>query len=147
MKKHKRYIVTENQLPKIIHYINENYPAGINDFNIDYLSGANRHSYDRLVDATLKENGSLVLGISTDRDKIVEKEVWIGEDHIIQHIESAVQKKGYDITNFPEWEVIDASVNNGYLVLNIGGDSNNYKVIVGWEEIVKWLPELSDTDL
>ena len=99
MTKHSRYLLTERQLSPVIRYINENYPAGINDFNFDRMSGADRPSYDKIQDVTLKPDGSLILDIATDNGCTVEKMVWLGSNHIIKSIESALPKYGYNIAS------------------------------------------------
>jgi len=147
MAKHNRYFLTERQLAPVIRYINENYPAGINDFNFDRLSGADRPSYDRIQDVTLKPDGSLIIDIATDNGRTVEKEVWLGEDNIIKTIEAALPKYGYNLARFPEWEVINANISNGYLILDIGGDGRTHQVAIDGQAVIQWVPELADGDL
>jgi hypothetical protein len=147
MAKHNRYLLTERQLSPVIRYINENYPAGINDFNFDRMSGADRPSYDKIQDVTLKPDGSLIIDIATDNGRSVEKVVWLGEDNIIKTIEAALPKYGYDVTRFPEWEVINATVSNGYIILDIGGDGHTHQVAIGEHDVMQWVPELADSDL
>lgn len=147
MAKHNRYLLTERQLSPVIRYINENYPAGINDFNFDRMSGADRPSYDKIQDATLKSDGSLILDIATDQGGTVEKVLWLGDDNIINTIESLLPKYGYNVAQFPEWEVINASISNGYVILDIGGDGHTHQVAIGEYEVMKWLPELASDDL
>lgn len=147
MAKHNRYLLTERQLSPVIRYINENYPAGINDFNFDRMSGADRPSYDKIRDVTLKPDGSLIIDIATDNGRTVEKVVWLGEDTIIKSIESVLPKYGYNVARFPEWEVINAAVSGGHIILDIGGDGHTHQVAISEDEVMRWLPELASSDI
>ena len=147
MSTHKRYRLTEAQLKPVIRYIDENYPAGINDFNFDELSGANRHSYERIQDVTLEPDGKLLVSIETDKGASVEKEVWMGDDKVINVIQQLLPKYGYDIKQFPEWEVINASYRTGFVVLDVIGDGKSHQISVSENDVIKWLPEISDYDV
>jgi hypothetical protein len=153
MAKHNRYLLTERQLSPVIRYINENYPAGINVFNFDSMSGADRPSYERIQDVTLKPNpsnqlsSSLIFSITTDTSESIQKEIGLDDDTVINTINAELPKYGYDIKRYPEWEVIDAGVKGKYIFFEIIGDGHNHQIVIYMGDVLKWFPELNSSDL
>ena len=150
MAKRRRYKLTETQLTPVIRFINEefsNYPAGVTDFNIDRLSGAGNDVYEQIRDVTLKPNGNLIFDIVTDRGHTVEKEIWLGDDQVIRTIEPILPQFGYNLREFPEWEVTNATMQGNNVVLDIIGDGHMHQVVVDVSSIFGWLPELEPDEI
>lgn len=147
MTKHKRYQVTGKQLEPVIRYINENYPAGVGDHNIDQLSGADSEVYGHVTDVTLRPNGSLEITITTDKGHSVEKSVDFAEDVIIQAFQKSLPKVGYDVNKFPEWEVIGARMAGRQVVFDVIGDGTTHKLPIHSDTILSWLPELTNDNV
>lgn len=147
MKKRRRYQLTESQLTPVIKYIHENYPYGVTSRNIDQLTGADADSYDHIRDVTLSSNVTLIFDVETDRGNTVEKEVGLDENEVTKTIESLLPKYGYDIHRFPEWEVNNAFMANGNIILSIVGDNKQHQIPIDAYVALDWLPDLDAMDI
>ena len=143
----KRYQITETQLPPVVRYIHENYPLGVTDYNIDDLTGANRSSYDKIKDVTLQPDASLLFDVVTDSNDVLSKEVWLGETPPTESIEVALKKYGYNLDHNPEWEVTNAAMGENSITLDVVVKNRLHQVSIGMDEVLDWLPELSDDEL
>ncbi len=134
MTKHRRYQLTEQQLKPVIRAIKEGYEDRGEDF------------YNRVVGVSFdSEQYELVFDVETDQRHVLTKRVDIATDPMIQRIETALAAENYNLSDEPEWEVIDAQIREQYLVIVVSpmGEKETYQPKFDLREVIEWLPEMS----
>jgi hypothetical protein len=145
MTKRKRYQLTEEQLQPVIRFINENYPAGVNDYNIDKLSGADGDSYSTITGVRFDaKDYDLLIDVETEQGQMVTKKLYAASDDIITKVNEELSKMGGDPNG--EWEIQSADVKQNHLILNVAEKGKVYPIAIHNEYVLSWLPELNSDE-
>ena len=144
MTKRKRYQLTEEQLQPVIRFINENYPAGVTDHNIDRLSGADGDSYSNITGVRFDaKDYDLLLDVETEQGQMLTKKLYAASDEVITKVNEELGKLGGDPNG--EWEIQSAEIKQHHLILNIVENGRLYPIAIHTDYVLSWLPEL-DSD-
>lgn len=129
MAKRMRYQLSENQLKKVIQFIPEHYV------------GADTVDYSEVADVELAPNAALIVTLQASNGKRIQEEIMLGEDAFTSTVEGKLMEHK---TKMPEWEVINASLKEGQVILDVAATKNHKNVlplVISNDEVLSWLPE------
>ena len=145
MTKRRRYQMTENQLQPVIRYINENYPAGVADYNIDSLSGADKDGYSSVTGVRFDpQDYDLIFDVETDGGQMLTKKVYAADDKVIMKVGEELKKLGGDPNG--EWEIQSAEIRQHQLILNVADNGQLYPIPIHTDYVLSWLPDIDSEE-